>query len=107
VQQILTKDLNMKRVSAKFVPRILTPAQKQKRVSTSLELRDRVASDPNFLKSVITGDESWVCGYEIQNSVENTQLTSTEKSTPIEIQHQGDVDCFPRFVGNCAKEVRA
>ena len=29
VQQILTKDLNMKRVSAKFVPRILTPAQKQ------------------------------------------------------------------------------
>jgi len=48
VQNILTTDLNMKRVSAKFVPRVLTVEQKQQRLSISLELRDRAASDSSF-----------------------------------------------------------
>ena len=33
VQNILTTDLNMRRVSAKFVPRVLTVEQKQQRLS--------------------------------------------------------------------------
>jgi hypothetical protein len=59
-QQILTNVSNMKRVKAKFVPRILTPDQKKQRLSISLEFRDRVTSDPKFFQNVTTGDESWV-----------------------------------------------
>ena len=40
VQNILTTDLNMGRVSAKFVPRVLTGEQKQQHLPISLELRD-------------------------------------------------------------------
>jgi len=64
VQNILTTDLNMRRVIAKFVPGILTVEQKQERLSVSLELRDRAASDSSFLGNVITGDETWVYGYD-------------------------------------------
>jgi len=53
VQNILTTDLNKRRVSAKFVPRVLTVEQKQQLLSISLELRDRAASDSSFLGNVI------------------------------------------------------
>jgi len=48
IQNILTTDLNMKPVSAKFVPRVLTVEQKQQHLSISLELRYRAASDSSF-----------------------------------------------------------
>ena len=55
---ILTEKLNMHRVAAKFVPRLLTEEQKQNRVTASQELLDRSNTDENFLKNVITGDET-------------------------------------------------
>ena len=58
VKNILKTDPNMRPVSAKFVPRVLTVEQKQQRLSVSLELRDRAASDSSFLRNVITGDET-------------------------------------------------
>ena len=56
VQNILTTDLNMRRVSAKFVPRVLMIEQKQQRLSFSLVLRDRAASYSSFLGNAITED---------------------------------------------------
>jgi len=48
VLNILTTDLNMRCVSAKFVPHVLTVEQKQQRLSISLELLDRATSDSSF-----------------------------------------------------------
>jgi len=73
VQHILTTYLNMRRVSAKFVPRVLTVEQNQERLSISLELRDRAASDSSFLRNVITGDETWVYGYDPETRVQSSQ----------------------------------
>jgi len=58
VQNILTTDLNMRQVSAKFVPHVLTVEQKQHCLSVSVEVRDHAASDSSFLGNVITGDET-------------------------------------------------
>ena len=66
----------MKRVSAKFVPRVLTVEQKQQRLSISLELRDRAASDSSFLGNVITGDETWVYSYDSESRVQSFQWKS-------------------------------
>jgi len=77
VQNILTTDLNMKRVSAKFVPRVLTAEQKQQPLSISLELRDRAAPDSSFLGNVITGDETWVYGYNLEARVQSSQWKSS------------------------------
>ena len=55
---ISTEKLKMRRVAAKFVPRLLTEEQKQNRVSVSQELLDHSNTDENFLKNVITGYET-------------------------------------------------
>jgi len=60
-------------VSARFVPRVLTVEQKQQRLSISLELRNGAASDYSFLGNVITGDETWVYGYDPETRVHSSQ----------------------------------
>jgi hypothetical protein len=50
--EILTENLGMHRIAAKFVPRLLTDDQKQNRVDVSKELLDR-ANDDNVLKNII------------------------------------------------------
>jgi len=52
-QKLLTEYLQMRRVSAKFVPRLLTAEQKDDRVSICTDLRERAQNDPNFMSSVI------------------------------------------------------
>ena len=58
--EILTENLGMHRIAAKFVPRLLTDDQKQNRVDVSQELLDRANGDDNFLKNIITRGETWV-----------------------------------------------
>ena len=63
-------------MSAKFVPRVLTVEQKQQRLLISFELRDRAASDSSFLGNVITGDETWVYGYDPETRFRSSQWKS-------------------------------
>ena len=75
-KKILTTDLNRRRVSAKFVPRVLTIEQKQQLLSFSLELRDRAASDSSFLGKVIIGDETCVYDYDPETRAQSSQWKS-------------------------------
>jgi hypothetical protein len=50
----------MHRVAAKFLHRVLTEYQKASRVNISQELLDRDSDDENFLKTIVTGGETWV-----------------------------------------------
>jgi len=52
----------MRRVSARFVPRLLSDDQTAHRVSVCRELK-QAKDDPNFISNIITGDETWVYGY--------------------------------------------
>ena len=70
---ILTDKMKMRPVAAKFVPHLLTDAQKENRVTVSQELFDRSNADENFLKNVITGDETWVYGYDVQTNFQSSQ----------------------------------
>jgi len=60
VKRILTEQLNLHRIAAKFVPRVLTQDQKDSRVAICQELKETVINDPTLLLNVITGDESIV-----------------------------------------------
>ena len=64
VHQILTQELAMRKVCAKIVPKNLTLEQKDNRKDVCLHLLERIQSDSNFLKNVITGDESWIFEYD-------------------------------------------
>ena len=77
---ILTEKLKMHRVAAKFVLHLLKEEQKQNRVTVSQEPLDRSNTDENFLKDVITGDEMWVYGYDVETKVQSSQWVG--KSSP-------------------------
>ncbi|GFS90934.1 HTH_48 domain-containing protein [Trichonephila clavipes] len=56
--EILRKDLNMHRVSAKFVPHLLTENLQFQRLATSSHLFQSARDNPEFMKLIITWDES-------------------------------------------------
>ena len=64
VHQILTEELAMKKVCAKFVPKNLTIEHKENRMDVCLHLLERNQRNRNFLKNVITGDETWIFEYD-------------------------------------------
>jgi len=59
---ILTEDLHMKCVCAKFVPRLLTDDKREQRQTIAGDLMERSCEDVQFLKNIVTGDEYWVYG---------------------------------------------
>lgn len=75
---ILHEDLKMNRVSAKFVPRLLTEDQKNCRLEITQDNLHLIKSDPGLLKRVITGDESWVYGYDPETKAQSSQWKTRE-----------------------------
>jgi len=86
-QKILTEDLQMRRVSAKFVPHLLTAEQKDDLVSICTDLRERAQNNPNFISSVITGDESWVYCYDPETKQMSSQWKTASFPRPKKARH--------------------
>jgi hypothetical protein len=59
--------------AAKFVSHLLTVEQKTNHVTVSQELFDCSNADENFLKNVISVDETWVYGYDIETKAQSSQ----------------------------------
>ncbi|XP_025193608.1 protein GVQW3-like [Melanaphis sacchari] len=101
VHRILTEDLGMTRVCAKFIPKLLSEQQKSLRLEIAQDNLEMINSDENFLKKVITGDELWVYGYDPETKQQSLQWKHAssprpKKSTSKSEQNQVDVDCFFR-----------
>jgi len=47
--------------------------QKQLRLKIAQDMLECVESDSNFLSTVITGDESWVYGYDPETKAQSSQ----------------------------------
>jgi hypothetical protein len=72
----------MHRIAAKFVPRLLTPEQKELRIAICQELRQRALGDPSFMPRVITGDESSVYRYDPETKQQSSQWKSPGSPRP-------------------------
>ena len=69
----------MKRAPAKMVPKLLNFEQKQCHMDIAQEMLTMSNDDPDLFKKVITGDESWVYGYEIETKAQSFQWKRPEK----------------------------
>jgi len=85
-QKILNEELQMRRVLVKYVPRLLTAEQKQERVSICTDLHKQAQNDPNFMSLVITGDESWVYGYDLETKQMSSQWKTASSPQPKKAQ---------------------
>jgi len=79
---ILTEDLQMKHVCAKFVPRLLTDDQREQRQTIARDLFGRSCEDVQFLKNIVTGDESWVYGYDPETKQQSSQWKGPKSPRP-------------------------
>jgi hypothetical protein len=72
----------MRRISARFVPRLLNDDQKALRVSVCRELKQQARDDPNFISSIMTGDETWVYDYDPETKQQSSQWMSPISPRP-------------------------
>jgi len=94
--QIFTEKLQMRRVSAKFVTRLLTDEQKQNRVEISQELLANANGNENFIKNITTGDETWVYWNDVETKMQSSQWMgkgSPRQKKNESVKDQGDVGC--------------
>ena len=63
----------MRRVSSKFVPRLLTDDREENRVEISQELLANANGNENFLKDIVTRDETWVYVYDVETKMQSSQ----------------------------------
>ncbi|UYV74987.1 CCNK, partial [Cordylochernes scorpioides] len=79
---IFINELDMRRVAAKFVPKLLNCDQKQHRMNIANEMLDSVRDDPHLLQRVITGDEVWVYGYDLETKAQSSQWKLPHEPRP-------------------------
>jgi hypothetical protein len=65
--------LEMHRVASKFAPRLLAQDQRNSRVALCQELLDCASEDENFLKRIVTSDETWVYRYDVKTKMQSSQ----------------------------------
>jgi hypothetical protein len=68
-QRILSQELNMQLIAMKFVPTLLSSDQK----AHYFELKEQTEYEPNFVSTIITGDESWIYGYNSETKQQSSQ----------------------------------
>jgi hypothetical protein len=72
----------MCRVLAKFVPKLLSQEQQQLCLEVARDMLECANGDPEFLKTVITGDETWVYGYDPEMKVQSLQWKHSSSPRP-------------------------
>ena len=72
----------MLRVWAKFIPKLLTEQQEELRVEIAQDMLDCANNDLEFMKIIITGDETWIYGYDPETKFQSSQRKHTESLRP-------------------------
>ena len=73
VWKIITEDLGMRKICAKMVPKLLDNDQKEWRMEVCQNILEHLQTEPDLLKRVITGDESWIFEYDPETKHQNLQ----------------------------------
>ena len=82
IETALHDHLHMSKVSARWVPRLLTPNQKEQRADSCKELIELESKDTRFFYQIVTMDETWVHHFDpeiIINAMENAPLSYTKE----------------------------
>ncbi|XP_023726369.1 uncharacterized protein LOC111874803, partial [Cryptotermes secundus] len=77
------------RVAAKFVPKLLSLEQQQLRLEVAQDMLECANRDLEFLNTVITGDQSWVYGYDPETKVQASQWKHLTSARPEKAQQVG------------------
>jgi len=80
-------ELGMKKVSTRWVPKLLTPIQRTNRVDCCQELLQESEESPiNFYDRIVTGDETWVYYYDPLSQYETKMRKRSSEETPTRLR---------------------
>ena len=83
-QEVLSDELEMRRVGARWVPRLLTEEQIEVRVQVCQNLLDRYAKEgSNFLNKIVTCDETWVHFFEPESKQQRSVWKHPSSPPPV------------------------
>ncbi len=84
VFNILKKDIGVKKKSARVIPQVLTPLQKENRAQLCDENLRRWRQDPRkFLSRIITCDETWLSTFEMETKRQSSVWLEPGQPHPV------------------------
>ena len=87
VHHIITVHLGYRKAWTRWVPRQLTVEMKAQRKTACTQLLERFTHDgERFLRSIITGDESWVHHYDPASKMQSMQYRHKNSPAPKKIK---------------------
>ena len=84
IETSLHDHLHMSKVSARWVPRLLTPNQKEQRSDSCKELIELESKDTRFFYRIVTMDETWVHHFDPEMKSLSMQWIALSSLTPKE-----------------------
>ncbi|XP_012564605.1 histone-lysine N-methyltransferase SETMAR-like [Hydra vulgaris] len=110
VFNILHKHLEMKKLAARWMPRVLTVDQKRNRVRTSQQCLDMFnCNQSEFLRRFITMDETWIHYYTPESRQQSAQWLKPEESRPKQLitqQSAGKVMASATLINSIRDEIQ-
>ncbi|GBP30668.1 Histone-lysine N-methyltransferase SETMAR [Eumeta japonica] len=83
VGEIIHEHMNMRKISARWVPKMLTPFDKQRGLQTSKDFLELVGDNiDEICDRIVTVDETWVRQYEPKSKQESMQWTKKGERPP-------------------------
>ncbi|GBP73252.1 Histone-lysine N-methyltransferase SETMAR [Eumeta japonica] len=83
VGEIIHEHMNMKKISARWVPKMLTPFDKQRRLQTSKYFLELVGDNiDEICDRIVIVDETWVRQYDPESKQESMQWTKKGERPP-------------------------
>lgn len=82
VWTVLHEHLNLSKVSARWVPRLLTAEMKAERARCCKLLLDLERKNDNFFDRLVTVDETWLYQYDPESKSQSFQWKSPSEPTP-------------------------
>ena len=93
IHRILHDHLNYRKLSARWVPRLLSDAQRAKRVESSRLLKLLMFADPeDFYFRYVTTDETWVHYYEPESKQESQVWMNHGSKPPVKFKSQASAN---------------
>jgi hypothetical protein len=85
---ILSKDLQIWKLCARFVPHALMREQMDERIASCQDLLNMFNSEDNFLNKIITDDESWCFGYDPEMKCQSSEWVGECSPRPKKLRFQ-------------------
>ncbi len=84
VHRIIRQDLKFSRICAKFVPRLLTPEQREHRAKLSADNLSLLADGgQHFMEQIVSGDETWLYCFDPETKMRSSQWHPKGSERPV------------------------